>query len=423
MVELFGCYGVRVWPTVVAASVKEAAAAAANLGYPVALKATAEHLRHRPDLSSVRLGLGSEAELRAAYATMWDFLGAAEEVPHGGVRRPQLGLRAEPEPSATQVRAMPQVLRGRLEGHRIAQVGGGGGGLLHRGRHHRRPHPDPVATEQLDHPRRTQPPTLRRRRQLRLDDLPGSILVDAVELRDDAGRPGAPLGVLGRLGQGVDGRLERAERRHALGAPGRVVAPHLLRQADHGQKRRRDRLGGLGDDVGEHPGALLAGGGQRRDEDRDDRVDPGVDAVITVFIPPLTTPGEEVARVLADVVAEATKPVASTFLAMVGLPEEMRRYDAARGAQGVPSFRSPEAAVYALAKAAEYAEWRTRPPGVVPELDGIDEDRAREIVEAELAAAPQGRWLSPARMVELFGCYGVRVWPTVVAASVEEAAT
>src|SRR5450759_3339828 len=99
------------------------------------------------------------------------------------------------------------------------------------------------------------------------------------------------------------------------------------------------------------------------------------------------------------------------------------RYDAARGAQGVPSFRSPEAAVYALAKAAEYAEWRTRPPGVVPELDGIDADRAREIVEAELAAAPQGRWLSPARMVELFGCYGVRVWPTVVAASVEEAAT
>src|SRR5674536_61670 len=78
MVELFGCYGVRVWPTVVAASVKEAAAAAANLGYPVALKATAEHLRHRPDLSSVRLGLGSEAELRAAYATMWDFLGGAE---------------------------------------------------------------------------------------------------------------------------------------------------------------------------------------------------------------------------------------------------------------------------------------------------------------------------------------------------------
>lgn len=150
--------------------------------------------------------------------------------------------------------------------------------------------------------------------------------------------------------------------------------------------------------------------------------DPGVDAVITVFIPPLTTPGEEIARVLADVVAEATKPVASTFLAMVGLPEEMRRYDAARGAQGVPSFRSPEAAVYALAKAAEYAEWRTRPPGVVPELDGIDEDRAREIVEAELAAAPQGRWLSPARMVELFGCYGVRVWPTVVAASVKEAA-
>jgi acyl-CoA synthetase (NDP forming)/GNAT superfamily N-acetyltransferase len=150
--------------------------------------------------------------------------------------------------------------------------------------------------------------------------------------------------------------------------------------------------------------------------------DPGVDAVITVFIPLLTTSDEEVARVLADVVGDATKPVASTFLAMVGLPEQMRRYAKARGARCVPSFRSPEAAVYALAKATEYAEWRARPVGAEPELTGIDVDRAREIVAAELAAAPAGRWLTPERTAELLACYGVFVWPLQVVANADEAA-
>jgi hypothetical protein len=52
----------------------------------------------------------------------------------------------------------------------------------------------------------------------------------------------------------------------------------------------------------------------RSSVDRTDRTPGELFAQFCTF-PPLTTPGEEVARVLADVVAEATKPVASTFLA------------------------------------------------------------------------------------------------------------
>lgn len=68
--DLLSAYGVHVWPAVVAASMEQAAAGAQELGYPVALKATAPSLRHRPELGSVRLDIGSEEELRAAYRVM-----------------------------------------------------------------------------------------------------------------------------------------------------------------------------------------------------------------------------------------------------------------------------------------------------------------------------------------------------------------
>ncbi len=54
--------------------------AAARLGYPVALKTTAPHLRHRPDLGGVRLDIAGEAELRRTYAELTDYLGSPEEL-------------------------------------------------------------------------------------------------------------------------------------------------------------------------------------------------------------------------------------------------------------------------------------------------------------------------------------------------------
>jgi acyl-CoA synthetase (NDP forming) len=75
--RLLQMYGVPVWPTVVTESVDTAVAAAAKVGYPVALKATAETLRHRPELGTVRLDIGSEDELRAAYQAMTARLGGA----------------------------------------------------------------------------------------------------------------------------------------------------------------------------------------------------------------------------------------------------------------------------------------------------------------------------------------------------------
>ncbi|MEU0673044.1 GNAT family N-acetyltransferase [Streptomyces sp. NPDC006172] len=78
--ELLGRYGVHVRPAVPAPTPGEAARAAGALGYPVALKATAPHLRHRADLGGVRLDLADEEQLRRSYAELTELFGSAEEL-------------------------------------------------------------------------------------------------------------------------------------------------------------------------------------------------------------------------------------------------------------------------------------------------------------------------------------------------------
>ncbi|MFE2128444.1 bifunctional acetate--CoA ligase family protein/GNAT family N-acetyltransferase [Streptomyces amritsarensis] len=78
--ELLARYGIRVLPTLPAPSADAAVRAAEVLGYPVALKTTASHLRHRADLGGVRLDLTNEAELRRSYEELTDALGKPAEL-------------------------------------------------------------------------------------------------------------------------------------------------------------------------------------------------------------------------------------------------------------------------------------------------------------------------------------------------------
>ncbi|MEU9105156.1 GNAT family N-acetyltransferase [Streptomyces xanthophaeus] len=77
---LLGRYGIHVLPTLPAFSPDAAARAARALGYPVALKTTAPHLRHRADLGGVRLDLTNEAELRRSYEELTEALGKPAEL-------------------------------------------------------------------------------------------------------------------------------------------------------------------------------------------------------------------------------------------------------------------------------------------------------------------------------------------------------
>ncbi|MFJ4622869.1 GNAT family N-acetyltransferase [Streptomyces sp. NPDC088812] len=77
---LLGRYGIDVRRATPAPTPDEAARAARALGYPVALKATAPHLRHRADLGGVRLDLADEEQLRRAYAELTGLFGRPQEV-------------------------------------------------------------------------------------------------------------------------------------------------------------------------------------------------------------------------------------------------------------------------------------------------------------------------------------------------------
>lgn len=68
--QLLATYGITVLPTVRFSDVQEALDAADRLGYPVALKSTDRHLRHRLDLGGVRLQIDSAEQLREAIASM-----------------------------------------------------------------------------------------------------------------------------------------------------------------------------------------------------------------------------------------------------------------------------------------------------------------------------------------------------------------
>ncbi|MDH6628809.1 acyl-CoA synthetase (NDP forming)/GNAT superfamily N-acetyltransferase [Streptomyces sp. LBL] len=78
--ELLGTYGVRVHRSLPAPTPEDAVRAARDLGYPVALKATAPHLRHRADLGGVRLDLADEEQLGRAYIELTELFGKPEEL-------------------------------------------------------------------------------------------------------------------------------------------------------------------------------------------------------------------------------------------------------------------------------------------------------------------------------------------------------
>ncbi|MFF7971204.1 GNAT family N-acetyltransferase [Streptomyces sp. NPDC007905] len=78
--ELLDKYGIHVRHALPAPTPDAAAEAARTLGYPVALKATAPHLRHRADLGGVRLDLADEEQLRRAYAELTELFGKPEDL-------------------------------------------------------------------------------------------------------------------------------------------------------------------------------------------------------------------------------------------------------------------------------------------------------------------------------------------------------
>jgi len=77
--RLLACYGVRLEPASVVATLDEALEVAAGTGYPLALRFADRALRRRRDLGGMRTDIGGPEELRAAWAALTSQPGVAGE--------------------------------------------------------------------------------------------------------------------------------------------------------------------------------------------------------------------------------------------------------------------------------------------------------------------------------------------------------
>ncbi|MET3806650.1 acyl-CoA synthetase (NDP forming)/GNAT superfamily N-acetyltransferase [Nakamurella sp. UYEF19] len=140
-----------------------------------------------------------------------------------------------------------------------------------------------------------------------------------------------------------------------------------------------------------------------------ERID--VDAVVVVYVPPVAIPGQAHAEALRTAAAGSRVPVVSTFLAVDGLSDSLtvRAADGGAARGSVPSYRTPERAVAALAHAVRYGAWLARPLGSVPVLAGVDTAAARELVVNLRRDNPADRAMTDPELVELLGCYGISI--------------
>jgi acetate---CoA ligase (ADP-forming) len=140
--------------------------------------------------------------------------------------------------------------------------------------------------------------------------------------------------------------------------------------------------------------------------------DPGLDAVIVLFVAPVVAGADEVALAVGRASADTEgKPVLTSIIAEGELPT----------VPGLTNFAYPESAARTLGLAAARAEWLRRPAGSVPPLDGVDTARARAVVTDALATG-EDLWLRPDQVRELLQAYGIPVVPERIATTPDEAA-
>lgn len=147
--------------------------------------------------------------------------------------------------------------------------------------------------------------------------------------------------------------------------------------------------------------------------------DENVDAVITIFIPTGSAGSQEVAAgVRAGRLEAATgksKPLLGNFMSLTGMHTPLATEE-----EAIPSYRFPESAAKALARATEHGMWLGKPQGIIPHLDNVDVTAARDVCKRALEARGEG-WLLPEEVTKVLNAFGIRMIETPLAKSAEEA--
>ncbi len=139
--------------------------------------------------------------------------------------------------------------------------------------------------------------------------------------------------------------------------------------------------------------------------------DPGVDAIVAIFVSPIMIDAFEVARAIADA-ADGAKPILSVFMGKQRGDEGVRMLRQHR----VPVYRFPEQAASGMAALVRYRELRDRPKGETVRFE-VDRERAARSIAAARAAGRAD--LNAAEVWEALAAYGfplVEQRPTASAA-------
>jgi len=143
-----------------------------------------------------------------------------------------------------------------------------------------------------------------------------------------------------------------------------------------------------------------------------------VDSVVVIYIPRLPGTSPQIAQVMRECAAKwQSTPHLAVFMESDEPPREL-----CDATPSIPCFRYPEAAARALRGAAEYAEWRAKPPGVVPRVHGVSPKSARRVIEGlSPGESAEGTWLSPSEVSMLLESVGLPAPPCYVALTMEDA--
>jgi len=145
--------------------------------------------------------------------------------------------------------------------------------------------------------------------------------------------------------------------------------------------------------------------------------DPGVDALIVIFIPPIAVRPQDVANEILKVASILRRrlTILCTFMACRGIPSLL-----SDGEVRVPSYPFPEAAARALAQAVHYSQWLMAPEGRQPRFSDLKKEEAISLVATALGRG--AGWLPPEETEILLTCYGIPLVETLSAATPAEAA-
>ncbi len=129
--------------------------------------------------------------------------------------------------------------------------------------------------------------------------------------------------------------------------------------------------------------------------------DPGIDALMVLYVDLLGDP-EAVCAAVASASAGQSKPVVASIVRADGRLPIAEHF-------GLPNYLFPESCAAVLARAAERREWLSRPLGERPQYPDLDVPGAHAVISSFLDREPAGGWLPSEDARALLATHGIPI--------------